>query len=96
MLFEESDVFITDDGDIGCFPDLQLKINTVDNNPIQKSYNSIPKPLYAEVKEYVQNLLDRGWVRKSVSSNSSPVVCVRRKDRTYNHTPVCQLSWTKL
>ena len=82
MLFEESDVFAKEDGDIGCIPDLQLKINTVDNNPVQKSYNSIPKPLYAEVKEYVQNLLDRGWVKKSVSANSSPVVCARKKDHS--------------
>lgn len=82
MLFEESDVFTKEDGDIGCIPDLQLKINTADDNPVQKCYNSIPKPLYTEVKEYVQNLLDRGWVRKSVSANSSPVVCVRKKDHS--------------
>lgn len=48
----------------------------------QKSYNSIPKPLYKEVREYVQNLLDRGWVRNSVSPNSSPVVCVHKKDHS--------------
>lgn len=76
MLFEESDVFAQGEGDIGCIPNLQLKINVVDNNPIQKCYNSIPKPLYREVKEFVQNLLDKGWIRKSVSPYSSPVVCV--------------------
>lgn len=59
MLFEESDVFVKAEGDIGCIPDLQLKINMVDDHPIQKCYNSIPKPLYQEVKEYVQNLLNR-------------------------------------
>lgn len=82
MLHEESDVFARGEGDIGCIPSLQLKINVVDDNPVQKCYNSIPKPLYREVKEYVQNLLDRGWIRKSVSSYSSPVVCVRKKDQT--------------
>lgn len=82
MLFEESDVFLKEEGGIGCIPDLQLKINVVDNNPVQRCYNSIPKPLYKEVKEYVQNLLDRGWIRKSVSSYSSPVVCVRKKDQS--------------
>lgn len=82
MLFEESDVFVKEEGGIGCIPDLQLKINVVDNNPVQRCYNSIPKPLYKEVKEYVQNLLDRGWIRKSVSSYSSPVVCVRKKDQS--------------
>lgn len=80
MLYEESDVFAREEGDIGCIPGLQLKINTTDNSPVQKTYNSIPRPLYKEVKEYIQNLLDRGWISKSVSSHSSPVVCVRKKD----------------
>lgn len=80
MLFDQSDIFARDDADIGCIPDLQLKIHLTDHTPVQKSYNAIPKPLYREVKEYVQNLLDRGWIRKSTSSYSSPVVCVRKKD----------------
>lgn len=82
MLFEESDVFAQGEGDIGCIPNFQLKINVVDNNPVQKYYNSMPKPLYKEFKEYVQNLLDRGWIRKSVSPYYSPVVCVRKKDQS--------------
>lgn len=45
MLHEESDVFARGEGDIGCIPNLQLKINVVDDNPVQKCYNSIPKPL---------------------------------------------------
>lgn len=82
MLYEQSDVFAREEGDIGCIPGLQLKISTTDNTPVQKAYNSIPRPLYKEVKEYVQNLLNRGWIRKSVSDHSSPVVCVRKKDNT--------------
>lgn len=82
MLFEESDVFAKSDSDIGCIPSLQLKINLTDNVPVQTSYNSIPKPLHKEVKEYVQKLLDHGWIRKSTSPYSSPVVCVRKKDMT--------------
>lgn len=80
MLFSESDVFAKDDTDIGCIPDLQLKIHLTDEKPVQKSYNAIPKPLYREVKEYVQKLLNHGWIRKSTSPYSSPVVCVRKKD----------------
>uniref|UniRef100_A0A8C6LSZ5 Gypsy retrotransposon integrase-like protein 1 n=2 Tax=Nothobranchius TaxID=28779 RepID=A0A8C6LSZ5_NOTFU len=82
MLYEESDVFAREEGDIGCVPGLQLKINTTDDTPVQKSYNSIPRPLFKEVKEYIQNLLNRGWIRKSVSAHSSPVVCVRKKDNS--------------
>lgn len=80
MLYNESDVFAKEDGDIGCIPGLQLKINLRDETPVQKTYNSIPRPLFREVKDYVQNLLDRGWIKKSTSSYSSPVVCVRKKD----------------
>lgn len=80
MLYDESDVFAHDDGDMGCIPNLKLKTNLKDDTPVQKCYNSIPKPLYKEVKEYVQTLLDRGWIKKSSSAYSSPVVCVRKKD----------------
>lgn len=58
MLYEESDVFAKNDSDIGCITNLKLKINLKDETPVQTAYNSIPKPLYKEVKEYVQNLLD--------------------------------------
>jgi len=82
MLYEESDVFAKNDSDIGCIPSLQLKIHLKDDTPVQTSYNSVPKPLYQEVKEYVQNLLDHDWIKKSTLSYSSPVVCVRKKDKS--------------
>ena len=53
-----------------------------DNVPVQKSYVNVPKPLFKEVKSYIEDLLNRGFVRKSQSSYSSPVVCVRKKDGT--------------
>ncbi|KAK3748398.1 hypothetical protein QZH41_000172 [Actinostola sp. cb2023] len=49
-------------------------------SPHSQRYTSIPKPLYPEVKHYVEDLLNKGWVRKSRSAYSSPVVCVRKKD----------------
>lgn len=45
-------------------------------------YAAIPKPLYKEVKKYIQDLLVRRWIVKSMSPYSAPVVCVRKKDRT--------------
>ena len=35
-----------------------LKIQLRDNEPVQKNYISIPKPLYGEVKEYLESKLD--------------------------------------
>lgn len=63
MLFDESDVFTQEEGDISSIPNLQLKVNVcmyvMDQTPIQKCYNSISKPLFKEVKDYVQNPLDK-------------------------------------
>lgn len=80
MLFEECRAFAKDDNDIGCNHDLQMVINLKDDIPVQRAYTSIPKPLLREVKEYVQDLLVRGWIVKSKSSYAAPIVCVRKKD----------------
>lgn len=80
MLYEESAAFAKDVNDIGCIPSLQMSINLQDNIPVQKAYSSIPKPLFAEVKEYIQDLLAKGWIVKSRSPYAAPVVCVRKKD----------------
>ena len=82
MLAEESDCFSRDDNDIGCSEELNMKVNLTDTTPVQKNYNSIPKPLYPEVKQYIEDLLNRKFIRKSKSAYSSPVVCVRKKDGT--------------
>ncbi|MCH2405040.1 MAG: hypothetical protein MK200_02450, partial [Nitrosopumilus sp.] len=80
MLRQESEVFAKDKGDIGQIEDLKMKIVLTDDIPVKKSYTSIPKPLYKEVKEYVEDLLARGWVEKSYSNYCSPMVCVRKRD----------------
>lgn len=80
MLQEEAESFAQDDGDMGCIKELQLDLELTDTTPVQKTYTSVPRPLYAEVKHYIEDLLNRGWITKSRSSYSSPVVCVRKKD----------------
>ena len=80
MLIEESDSFSKGQDDIGCAKDFQLSINLSDQTPVQKTYNAIPKPLYPEVKHYIEDLLNKGFITKSRSNYSSPVVCVRKKD----------------
>ena len=53
-----------------------------DKTPVQKNYVAVPRPLYPEVKSYVEDLLNRNFFRRSSSSYSSPLVCVRKKDYT--------------
>lgn len=59
MLCAESAAIARDSSDIGCIPSLQMSIKLQDDIPVQKSYASVPKPLYKEVKEYIQELLVR-------------------------------------
>ena len=80
MLWQERDVFSRFPDDIGSVPELQLNLQTVDEVPVQRNYNAIPRPLYNDVKKHIQNMLDRNWIKKSQSSWSSPVVVVGKKD----------------
>ena len=80
MLREECESFSSSEEDIGCIPDLEMEINLKDNQPVQKKYTSIPRPLYPEVKQYIEDLLNQNFITESKSPYSSPVVCVRKKD----------------
>lgn len=66
MLFEESAAFARDSNDIGCIPSLRMSITLKDEVPVQSSYATVPKPLFKEVKEYIQDLLMRGWIINSM------------------------------
>ena len=79
MLWSKKEAFSSDNGEIGEAKDLIMKINTTDEVPVQKNYYRIPKPLIEEVRNHVQDLLDRGCIKESKSANSSPVVLVRKK-----------------
>ncbi|CAH1276865.1 GIN1 [Branchiostoma lanceolatum] len=80
MLREECGAFSKDDSDIGNMEGLKLNLKLTDQEPVQKNYVSIPAPLYKEVKEYIEDLINQGWITKSRSPYSSPMVCVRKKD----------------
>ena len=82
MLAEEADAFARNEQDLGCIPSLQMHLTLNDPNPVQKTYMGVPPPLMKEVKEYLRDLISRGWITKSQSSYSSPIVCVRKKDGT--------------
>ena len=82
LLAEEADAFAKDDNDVGCIPDLELDLDLEDQTPVQENYVAVPKPLYPEVKAYIEVLLNRNFIKKSSSSYSSPVVCVRKKDQS--------------
>lgn len=81
MLREECQAFAFDEDDVGCIPSIKMHITLHDTSPVQKTYMYVPKSLHKEVKEYLQDLLNRGWVTfRSRSPYSSPGVCVQKKD----------------
>ena len=68
LLTEEADAFAKDDNDVGCIPDLELDLDKEDQTPVQKNYVAVPKPLYPEVKAYIEDLLNWKFIKKSSSS----------------------------
>ena len=60
--------------------DFELDIKIKDDVPVQKNYLSILRPLYPDVKHYLEALLNKKFIARSNSSYSSSVVCVRKKD----------------
>ncbi len=76
LFYEESAVFAHNENDIGNIPSLQMTLSLKDDIPVQKVYTSTPKPLLKKVKEYVQDLLSKGWIVKSRSPYAAPVVCI--------------------
>lgn len=80
ILYEESSVFSKGDNNIGCIPSLQMSITLQDAIPVQRAYSTMLKPLFREVKGYIQELLAKRWIVKFKSPYEAPVVCVRTKD----------------
>ena len=80
VLIDYNDVFSRHKGDIGDMKDFKMSINLSDETPIHVPYRRIPKQLYEEVKNYVEFLLENGWITESQSSFSSPMVYAKNKD----------------
>ena len=56
-----------DEDDINVIEDLEMKLNMHDDTSVQKQYRRVPKPLYPEVKNYLEDLLNRNWIKPSTS-----------------------------
>ena len=82
LLEEEKDVFCIGPEDHGDCPDLQMELNLTDNIPVVVPHRQIPRPLYDEVKNFINDLIANNWIQESKSSYSSPIVCVRKKDQS--------------
>ena len=82
LLFEECEVFAKNDTDIGDISEFQMSIHLTDEIPVNQSYRHLPRKLYEDVKNYLNDLIVNGWIQESSSPYASPIVCVRKKDNS--------------
>ena len=64
LLVEECEVFSKNENDIGCIKSLKLKLNFKDDTLVSQPYCKIPKQLYNEQKQYLEDLLTNQWIKK--------------------------------
>ena len=60
MILKEADTFTADDTEIGDVNTHKMNIQLKDQVPVQKNHNHIPKSLHKEIKECVEDFLNRG------------------------------------
>ena len=82
LMEKHSDVFITDELDIGYSTGAKHRITLTDDKPISQPYRRIPPNQYAEVKDNIQGLLGKGIMQASTSPFASPIVVARKKDQS--------------
>ena len=76
LLYEECEVFAKSDTDIGIILDFQMDIHLTDEVPVNQAYRHLPRKLYDDVKNYLNDLIVNGWIQESESDYASPIVCV--------------------
>ena len=82
LLYEECEVFARGDTDIGKIPEFQMDIHLTDDVPVNQAYRHLPRKLYEDVRNYLNDLIVNGWIQESESPYASPIVCVRKKDNS--------------
>ena len=75
-----SDVFASDGGSLGRTTTIQHQIPTCDDIPVHQRHRCIRPNQLAEVKQHLQDLLDKGVIRPSQSNYASPIVLARKKN----------------
>ena len=59
IIIQVAAAFSVEDSDIGNVTSTCMDIKLHDNTPVQLNYHSVPKPLYAELKEHIEHLLKK-------------------------------------
>ena len=80
LVRKNADLFLRDDQDLGYTERVKHHINLVDDRPVAATFRRIPPTQLQEVKDHIQELLDKDIIQRSKSPYASPVVIVRKKN----------------
>ena len=82
LLERLSHVFASGDRDLGCANGVEHEIHLREELPFKESYRRVPPGQLEEFRDAIRDLLDTGVISKSKSPYASPVVLVKKKDKT--------------
>ena len=82
LMTEFQHLFSLSDLELGCTLLVRHKIRVDNPVPFKERYQRIPPQEFDKVRNHLQEMLKVGAIRKSVSPWASPVVLVRKKDRS--------------
>ena len=82
VIEQYSFLFAMNSLDLGRTDLVKHHIELKDYTPIKDRYRRIPPHQYEEVRKHLKEMLDIGAIRRSNSPWASPVVLVRKKDRS--------------
>ena len=80
MLMEHHNIFSLEQNEIGCTDMAEHVIELLDTEPFKWRFQRIAPLLVEEVREHIQEMLDRGAICPSQSPWCNVVVLVQKKD----------------
>lgn len=75
-------MFAAHEGDLGCTSLISHEIPLLDEVPVRQRYRRLPPSEYEVVKAHINQLLEAQVIRESCSPYASPIVLMRKKDRS--------------
>ena len=82
LLVKYKYTFSSDEWDLGLTNLTEHVIKTGDADPIKQTPRRVPLAYAGEEKKAIDDLLEKGVIRKSTSPWASPIVLVRKKVRS--------------
>ena len=80
LLAEYHDIFVLEDGEMGCTTAEEHKIEVTNPRPFKERPQNIPSGILNEVKEHLDHMLDVGAIKPSKLAWCNAIVLVQKKD----------------